>query len=1036
MAAAAGDKPLDTSKKATAPDAATSDVDQKARQAFANELLDKRQLIVQPQEGYYQTLKRVVPELKDEEASHVAHETKRAMKNKDPLHVGDPLPIVDRPALVAAIARSAVLPDKTAAAPVEATPAPQAALPAPEAKPPAAADAKLPATAEAPPAVAPVTIETKPPVAAAKGPETPGEIAVPQGVGAPVAAVDATPKPSTEKLEGIASTSHWLAAKAESAFDTAGRIATVTREGLLSTDTLKGLYNAAKYDVLHPGETATMLVESAAMGASLKFVMSEKGPVGAVGGLAIGGYFLAKSAAPMADAYKKAIYATNDQELHAAGKELADAAGAFTVNTGVGMAGYRIGAGTMGRTLEGEKFDQFAEAKEAVWEKINGKTISFAKSLVGKGGEASSDIGLSMEARTAPMAFKVVGERAHLLDTAKAAPKGTVTGEVDPNATVNITLLAKTKGSPLLMDRYINRISNRGAAPLTDAEITAKFGTDEASGKAIEKFAADHGLKINDVNHASGRYFLEAPAEKMAKAFGVNWQEYTQDGVSFRGRTGTLSVTPEVAPHVRGILGLDNRPQYHTNIVKLADYTAAAAGAEAAKGAPVSPLDAIAKAKPSSAAGKVSADGTAGDGTGTVIPEAPKPKGPPPGVRPLTVAENLKSMNAPEGLKGKGQVTGFLSLGGDMGEDPTMWPNYMKSKGIDPDTFKTINLNREAPQTDPQGANGENQLDAVIHKEGLPEATTVMVQAPNNDSGMPDGIDRMTFPKAGEDQITHASISWGQYEDGWTAQARAAMNDAGKRAALKNITITVAAGDNGSFDNSPSRKQQVDIPAGLSMFTGVGGSLLKVDGKGNYVSETAWSGMGATGGGRSLVEPRPIWQKLLDLPKNLTGSLFDGRGVPDIAANAHPWSGLLTPTDSGIQAIGGTSEAAPLTAVAANIVTQGSGVKTGFWNPKIYTLPRNSFRDITTGNNTDSGIPGYKAGPGYDLVTGQGSPHVANLIDNYKADAGKSATAKFVADVPKMVARPQGTHIPGFLLPASQLTDKELEEKKAAGAYK
>jgi len=41
--------------------------------------------------------------------------------------------------------------------------------------------------------------------------------------------------------------------------------------------------------------------------------------------------------------------------------------------------------------------------------------------------------------------------------------------------------------------------------------------------------------------------------------------------------------------------------------------------------------------------------------------------------------------------------------------------------------------------------------------------------------------------------------------------------------------------------------------------------------------------------------------------------------------------------------------------------------------PKLYSLPASDFHDITTGNN------GYAAGPGYDLVTGRGTP-IANLL--------------------------------------------------------
>src|SRR5262249_47200388 len=42
--------------------------------------------------------------------------------------------------------------------------------------------------------------------------------------------------------------------------------------------------------------------------------------------------------------------------------------------------------------------------------------------------------------------------------------------------------------------------------------------------------------------------------------------------------------------------------------------------------------------------------------------------------------------------------------------------------------------------------------------------------------------------------------------------------------------------------------------------------------------------------------------------------------------------------------------------------------------PALYQLPAGDFRDPTSGSNG-----GYSAGPGFDLVTGRGSP-IANLV--------------------------------------------------------
>ena len=62
----------------------------------------------------------------------------------------------------------------------------------------------------------------------------------------------------------------------------------------------------------------------------------------------------------------------------------------------------------------------------------------------------------------------------------------------------------------------------------------------------------------------------------------------------------------------------------------------------------------------------------------------------------------------------------------------------------------------------------------------------------------------------------------------------------------------------------------------------------------------------------------------------------------------------------------------------------------GFVNPAIYRIARSSsyhdaFHDITTGSNIQTmpypgGTAGYPAGPGWDPVTGWGSPDAQVLV--------------------------------------------------------
>ena len=762
---------------------------------------------------------------------------------------------------------------------------------------------------------------------------------------------------------------------------TAGRIAVTTVEGLRNVPA--GLVHAVADDWNNKGQVVETLATSAAMGAALKTILPETGVAGKVAGLAIGGYFMYRAATPIGEAYSKGIHAKTAADMDSAGKELGDAAGGFAVNSVIAAGGYRVGAGFMGKALASEKMDGFALAKDKFWNR--------------SASDAHAPVDHIAAGADGPMQtrIKVEGNRAHLLNSERSAPKNaTVTGDVDPKAPIDITVYAQTKGSPLLMERYIARIAAHKAPALTDAQITEKFGADDNSVLAIRKFAEDHGLKVVEHNAASGRTRLSGSTEDMMKAFDVKLQEYTHtNGTVFRGRTGTVSVPTELAVNVKAVMGLDNRPQFKTNYVKGVKEDGVAEATPAAGQAAGQPAGAIGSVEPHAAA---------------------EPKA--GGARALDVEEVFKAYNADIKWDGAGMTTGFLSLGGTL---PEGWEAYLQSKGIDPKTVEIRKTSSVDPTPDPAGANGENALDLFIHKQGLPKATTAMVTAENNDTGMPTGIDRMTFPQTGESQITHGSISWGMFEDGWTDQARAMMEDAAKRAALKNITITVASGDNGAGDGSPSKKQQVDDPAGLAWVTGSGGTRLLIGPDGKWNSEVGWDGMGASGGGRSMKTGRPDYQKGLNLPPNLNGSKFDGRGVPDIAANADPRSGWKVFTDDGVTPIGGTSAAAPADAVKAAKISQATGKSTGFWNPEIYQMAAKVpgvFHDIVSGRNSDAGIPGYPSGKGWDAQTGNGSIDVGNYIAARNKMFNQSTFARNLSQIPDFV-RSNQTHLPAWAMP-------------------
>ena len=165
----------------------------------------------------------------------------------------------------------------------------------------------------------------------------------------------------------------------------------------------------------------------------------------------------------------------------------------------------------------------------------------------------------------------------------------------------------------------------------------------------------------------------------------------------------------------------------------------------------------------------------------------------------------------------------------------------------------------------------------------------------------------------------------------------------------------------------------------------------------------------ATGGGPSQIFGKPSWQA------NVTPN--DGsRDVPDVAMGANdvapgfffamqiqpaPTAGNPTPTPAPLtfDLAWGTSIATPMWAGVSRLLARAQGVcRLGNVNQRLYEMgtlelaspspgqtpsPSNSslgLVDTVSGDNSNDGVPGYSATPGYDLVTGWGSPDIAKFI--------------------------------------------------------
>jgi subtilase family serine protease len=223
----------------------------------------------------------------------------------------------------------------------------------------------------------------------------------------------------------------------------------------------------------------------------------------------------------------------------------------------------------------------------------------------------------------------------------------------------------------------------------------------------------------------------------------------------------------------------------------------------------------------------------------------------------------------------------------------------------------------------------------------------------------------------------------------------AGMNAALEQARERHVTVVASSGDTGAIsDEGPPR--QVSLPAADPLVLAIGGTTLDATwATGAYHGEMAWNeGTEASGGGYSGLFPRPAYQDGL-------ARAGATRGVPDVAANAGSATAMaLDISGGGLYPAQGTSAATPLWAGVIALADQQAGNPLGFVNPAIYAIARGpayhqAFRDVVTGDNSviwPTGVyTGYTAGPGWDPVTGWGSPDAKYLVPLLAYTARSSA---------------------------------------------
>jgi kumamolisin len=341
---------------------------------------------------------------------------------------------------------------------------------------------------------------------------------------------------------------------------------------------------------------------------------------------------------------------------------------------------------------------------------------------------------------------------------------------------------------------------------------------------------------------------------------------------------------------------------------------------------------------------------------------------------PYTIAEILKAYNA-NGLDVTGSGQTIAILIDTVPADSDLIAFWKENKlSVTADQIQEINVNN----TTLPPAEGEETLDTEW-TSGIAPGANIRIYA----SGSLDFVDRDNALDniltdvgnfAGMRQVS-ISLGLGETFLGGPTGEVATQHQKYLRLAAAGVNVFVSSGDAGSNPDDSGHNgdgpTQVEYAASDSCVIGVGGTSLVLAANGNVADETGWT---SGGGGQSMFFDRTVWQKGKGVPAGTK------RLVPDVSLTADPNFGALVILGGQSQQIGGTSWSAPVWTAFCALINEAR-VNAGkpmlpFLNTLIYPLiGTKAFRDIVAGSNG-----AFKAGPGYDEVTGIGVPDLSALI--------------------------------------------------------
>ena len=458
---------------------------------------------------------------------------------------------------------------------------------------------------------------------------------------------------------------------------------------------------------------------------------------------------------------------------------------------------------------------------------------------------------------------------------------------------------------------------------LSPAKFDSMFSPSPGEISAVSGYLESSGITVRHVS--ADRILIDAtatPAE-LHSAFGVTIYSFVMNGRAYYSAKGAVFLPPGIASVVSGIQGLQ-------------DYLLAAhpmLGASSRLSSPYSP------------------------------PTGPDPT---PPYNPVTIHEAYNFTQAySHGYSGSGTSISIITA---YALDNATVQTFDSTFGIVPHRINVLQ---------PTGSTSHLNLETTLDTEWM------TATAPNSTINVVEGVNPQlgTFTQlfsyvVNRNLSSVMTTSWGTPESGTPSSTMNTDNSIFKQAAAQGITIFAASGDFGAYDNTSSPTP--DFPASSPYVTGVGGTWLNLTKTGGGITISSETGWNKSGGGVSSMFTKPYWQVGPGVPQG------GGRDVPDVSFSAKPSAGYFVYYNSSWIEAGGTSFGAPIWGGIMSLENQFRYVKgepaMGFANPSLYRILNSSnysvaFHDVTSGYNGY-----YYAGPGYDMVTGIGTPSVYNLL--------------------------------------------------------